>query len=43
MITMGGFSHALAHNPRDDLRFDRRHHPGRSPARRFARITHITE
>ena len=27
---------ALAHHPRDDLRLDRRHHPGRAPARRLA-------
>ena len=36
MITMGGFSLPLEDHPRDDRGFDRRNHPGRAPARRFA-------
>jgi len=42
MITWAALA-ALANHPRDDLRLDRRHYPGRTPARRLPRITHITE
>ena len=36
MITMGGFSLPLKNHPRNDRGLDRHHHPGRTPARRFA-------
>ncbi|MFK4606666.1 pilus assembly protein CpaF [Bradyrhizobium diazoefficiens] len=36
MITMGRLLAAVADHPRDDLRLDRRHRPGRPPARRLA-------
>ena len=36
MITMGGYSLPSQDHPRDDRRLDRRHRPGRAPARRLA-------
>ena len=36
MITMGGYALPVQDHPRDDRRLDRRHRPGRAPARRLA-------
>jgi len=45
MITMGGYAlpYPRAHHPRDDLRLDRRRHPGGADCATVRRrITHIT-